>query len=184
VTGRYNPNFVGIFPGDVPQYVIVVKLTAPQSAIYAAETAAPVSKVILEAALAARDAALDRSKLAESAAPPRKDSAARTPVVQSVHAEGEVVPAVGLEAPSRTGTVPYVVTLPVRRAPTRALPPRAIPDIRGLTLRDAVHSLHSAGFRVQLAPSAPSAGSGYLATAPSAGILAPIGALVRLHFSN
>jgi cell division protein FtsI (penicillin-binding protein 3) len=187
VTGRYNPNFVGIFPGDVPQYVIVVKLTAPQSAIYAAETAAPVSKVILQAALAARDAALDRSKLAVSAAPARRDSVWRSPIVQAVHAEGEVGPAVGSEAPNRSGTVPYVVTLPLRRAAARLLPPRAIPDIRGLTLRDAVHSLHSAGFRVQLAPSAPSAPSaeaGYLATAPSAGMLAPIGALVRLHFSN
>ncbi|HEY5061068.1 MAG TPA: hypothetical protein VII52_06000, partial [Gemmatimonadaceae bacterium] len=88
------------------------------------------------------------------------------------------------EAPSRAGSVPYVVTLPLRRAPARALPPRAIPDIRGLTLRDAVHSLHSAGFRVQLAPFAPAAGARYLATAPSAGMLVPIGALVRLHFSN
>ena len=33
VSGRYNPNFVGLFPGDNPQYVIVVKLTAPQAAI-------------------------------------------------------------------------------------------------------------------------------------------------------
>ena len=53
VAGRYNPNFVGLFPGDAPQYVIVVKLTAPQSSIFAAETAAPVTKAILEAALAA-----------------------------------------------------------------------------------------------------------------------------------
>lgn len=184
VTGRYNPNFVGIFPGDVPQYVIVVKLTAPQSAIYAAETAAPVSKVILEAALAARDAALDRSKLAVSAAPPRKDSVWRAPVVRSVYAEGELGPTIGVEPPSRTGSVPYIVTLPLRRAPASSQPSRQIPDIRGLTLRDAVRSLHSAGFRVQLTPSAPSAGSGYLATAPSAGMMAPIGALVRLHFYN
>src|SRR6185437_10176273 len=64
--GQYNPNFVGLFPGDKPQYVIVVKLTAPHTSIFAAETAAPVTKAILEAALAARDAALDRAKLASS----------------------------------------------------------------------------------------------------------------------
>ena len=55
VLGRYNPNFVGLFPGDNPQYVIVVKLTAPQTSIFAAKTAAPVTKVILEAAIAARE---------------------------------------------------------------------------------------------------------------------------------
>ena len=37
VEGRYNPNFVGLFPGDNPQYVIVVKLTAPRSSIFAAQ---------------------------------------------------------------------------------------------------------------------------------------------------
>ena len=69
IPGRYNPNFVGIFPGDNPQFVIVVKLTAPQSSIFAAETAAPVSKVILQTAIAARNAALDPSKLATSKQP-------------------------------------------------------------------------------------------------------------------
>src|SRR6185503_8491967 len=69
VACRYNPNFVGIFPADNPQYVIVVKMTAPQSSIYAAATAAPVTKVILQAAVAARDAALDRAKLASSVHP-------------------------------------------------------------------------------------------------------------------
>ncbi|HEY9228079.1 MAG TPA: penicillin-binding protein 2, partial [Gemmatimonadaceae bacterium] len=66
IQGRYNPNFVGLFPGDNPQYVIAVKLTAPQSSIFASETAAPVTKAILQAAVAARDAALDRSRLASS----------------------------------------------------------------------------------------------------------------------
>ncbi len=69
IQGRYNPNFVGLFPGDNPQYVIVVKLTAPKAAIFAAETAAPVTKAILEAAIAARNAALDRGKLASSELP-------------------------------------------------------------------------------------------------------------------
>ena len=72
VRGRYNPNFVGLFPADAPQYVIVVKLTAPQSSIFAAETAAPVTKAILQAAVAARDAALDRAKLASSVVPSRR----------------------------------------------------------------------------------------------------------------
>ena len=70
VAGRYNPNFVGMFPGDNPQYVIVVKLTAPQSSIFAANTAAPVTKMILAGGdCGARRGARSR-ELASSMVPP------------------------------------------------------------------------------------------------------------------
>jgi hypothetical protein len=51
---------------------------------------------------------------------------------------------------------------------------RAVPDVRGLSLRQAVHALHAAGFRVAL--SAGTSGE----TSPAAGALAPAGALIRL----
>jgi len=55
-----------------------------------------------------------------------------------------------------------------------------VPDVHGLLLRDAVRSLHSAGFRVQLAR-----GTGATAaTSPAAGALAPTGTLVRLLFDH
>ncbi len=177
VAGRYNPNFVGIFPGDAPQYVIVVKLTAPQHGFYSAETAAPVTKAILQAAIAARDAALDRSKLASSTVESRTsasrdlhdDAKPRAPraAVQAAAAE----PAVADPAP-----VKFVAALPVRpdsEAPSEA---RRVPDVRGLTLRAAVRSLHNAGFRVRLVRASANA------TTPSAGELAPQGTLVRLLF--
>ena len=200
VAGRYNPNFVGLFPGDNPQYVIVVKLTAPQAAIYAAETAAPVTKAILEAALAAKNAALDRSKLASSEVMARVDSGravkqagsaassrtlARVETAADLSRETVASPASASMAP--TGELsdsaapaksePYGVTLPARPA----LPPprvvHAVPDIRGLGLRDAVRSLHNAGFRVQLAR-----GSGQPSTSPASGAMAPTGTLVRLLY--
>jgi hypothetical protein len=71
--------------------------------------------------------------------------------------------------------VPEVVSLGQRKSSTRvAEPPRAIPDIRGLSLRDAVRSLHSAGFHVLLVRGTDGA------TEPAAGSLAPAGAIVRL----
>ena len=196
VRGRYNPNFVGIFPADAPQYVIVVKLTAPQSSIYAAETAAPVTKVILQAAIAARDAALDRGKLASSMIPSRKPVVVET-VEQAGSPETRVAAAptapVSLdsspsEPPRATSFAPFVVTLPLRPQPAPPKAVHAIPDVRGLDLRDAVRSLHSAGFRVQLGKGlADRAASGALAgtsttTTPAAGELAPTGSLVRLLF--
>jgi cell division protein FtsI (penicillin-binding protein 3) len=180
VQGRYNPNFVSLFPGDNPQYVVVVKMTAPQSSIYAASTAAPVTKAILQAAIAARNAALDRSMLASSVRPTKRDSIRQSGEVRALDVAGgrEGTVAALPDTKRETGTLPFVVTLPARPEISRPKVMRAVPDVRGLVLRDAVRSLHSAGFRVQLAR-----GSGETTTTPSAGALAPTGTLVRLLFS-
>ncbi|HEY4218386.1 MAG TPA: penicillin-binding protein 2 [Gemmatimonadaceae bacterium] len=184
-TGQYNPNFVGLFPGDNPQYVIVVKLSAPTSSIFAASTAAPVSKVILEAAIAARDAALDRSKLASSVLPAKRDTTHRL-ATRAESELGQLLRSARGDAPGSDGSIPFIVTLPVQPSPPVPKLIKPIPDVRGLNLRDAVRSLHSAGFHVQLARDAGSgtgaAGSGE--TTPAAGALAPAGTIVRLHFAN
>jgi cell division protein FtsI (penicillin-binding protein 3) len=181
VEGRHNPNFVGLFPGDNPQYVIVVKMTAPRTSSYAAETAAPVTKAILEAAVAAQAVGLDRTRLAASMVPTKKDTALRTSVSQAG------VPAVAMaddDTSKRTLRAPFVVTLPVARPKPPARVAKAIPDVRGMALRDAVRSLHSAGFRVQLAQTGTAGlgGNASVATSPAAGELAPTGTLVRLLF--
>ncbi|HTR76684.1 MAG TPA: penicillin-binding transpeptidase domain-containing protein, partial [Gemmatimonadaceae bacterium] len=174
VPDRYNPNFVGLFPCDAPQYVIVVKLTSPHSSIYAASTAAPVTKTIIQAALAARDAALDRAELAASrqSAPAQSDApdhpAASVSLAQGESAAGDWARL----APS----APFVVTLPARRDSSVDGPPRPVPDVRRLTLRAAVRALQTAGFRVQLLRAA------VTATLPASGVIAPAGAVVKLEF--
>jgi membrane peptidoglycan carboxypeptidase len=185
VAGRYNPNFVGIFPGDNPQYVIVVKLTAPQRSIFAAETAAPVTKAILQTAIAARDAALDRSRLASSVVPQRPEvgRATRLTVEQS-GAPRESLSRFSDDSSHQRATAPFVVTLPLAKQTPPPRVSRPVPDVRGLPLRDAVRSLHDAGFRVQLASggdggAAQRAGAATV-TSPVAGALAPTGTLVRL----
>jgi cell division protein FtsI (penicillin-binding protein 3) len=188
IAGRYNPNFVGLFPGDNPQYVIVVKLTAPQSSIFAAETAAPVTKAILQAALAARDAALDRGKLASSVVPSKRDSARETvqqagmlapTVTEQVATAAPAPTAQPQPAPPEVGSEPFVVALPMSAPRPTPSVVRPVPDVRGLPLRDAVRSLHGAGFRVRIARVSGS-GSSPTSTAPAAGELAPTGTLVRL----
>jgi cell division protein FtsI (penicillin-binding protein 3) len=182
IPGRYNPNFVGLFPGDNPQYVIVVKLTAPQNSIFAAKTAAPVTKAILEAAVAARNAALDRGRLASSLVPTKKDSSPKVAIQQA--GAPRAMPATAPATQAAGQSVPYVVTLPLRREAAAPREIHPVPDVRGLDLRDAVRSLHSAGFRVQLARAAApgSAASGAAATSPSHGELVPAGSVVRLVF--
>src|SRR5918912_489706 len=73
--GNYTASFVGLFPGNDPQYVFLVKLDSPKGGHYAGgDIAAPVTQIVLRAALAARDAALDRHDLAAAEKSPDKDS--------------------------------------------------------------------------------------------------------------
>jgi cell division protein FtsI (penicillin-binding protein 3) len=167
--GNYTASFVGLFPGDDPQYVVLVKLDSPQGSHYAGgDIAAPVTNIVLRAALAARDAALNRQTLAAS----EKRDTTHTVVASAVHPE---TVAVVSPSDSDAGSVSYVVHLPAQNhtAPV-TLTPRVIPDVRGMTLRSAVHALHAAGFRVQLVASSA------MATVPGAGAVALAGTTVQL----
>src|SRR6478672_5371873 len=64
--GEHIPTFVGLFPADRPQFVILVKIDNPRGAYVGGLTAAPVTKAVLQAALASRHAALDLGGLAAS----------------------------------------------------------------------------------------------------------------------
>jgi cell division protein FtsI (penicillin-binding protein 3) len=158
--GSYTASFVSLFPAEDPQYVILVKLDNPRTDIFGGKTAAPVSKIVLQAALAARDAALDRSTLASPESLVRVED---TTAVHLAASDDDTLPPAILDV-GRT-----------RRAAPQALPARAIPDVHGLTLRAAVYALHRGGFRVQL--------DGFgspVATAPAAGTIASQGSLVRV----
>lgn len=193
---QYNPNFVGLFPADAPQLVVVVKLSGPKGNFYGGATAAPVTRTILQAALAARDAALDRSELAGEAKSGTADAGASPLdgrpefVTQSgrsakgarllVAAAGRAVEGGVLDtAGSSARAVVLDVPPPLDRG-RPAPPPRGVPDVRGMTLRQAVRSLHSAGFRVQLARGAFTRS----VTDPAPGSLAPAGSLIRLRYTR
>jgi membrane peptidoglycan carboxypeptidase len=165
-TGEYTASFVGFFPADEPQYVVLVKIDQPTGAYYGGQTAAPVTRAVLEAAIAARDAALDRRALAS-----RESLEALTqpgPHAENL-AEAERVAEAQLPA--------HVVELPLSHshAVARAAP-RPVPNVRGMRIRDAVHMLHRAGFRVQLSAATGAAAN----TWPHAGAVLREGSLVRL----
>jgi len=127
--GQYTASFAALFPADDPQLVVVMKIDNPQKGSYfAAQTAAPVTRSMLEQALAARTVALDRARLSNVA-----PTAERAP----------------LEEPD--GVVPYVVTIPTPVPlpdSERVQPARAVPDVTGRPLREAARTLHRRGFRV------------------------------------
>jgi cell division protein FtsI (penicillin-binding protein 3) len=187
--GNYTASFVGLFPGNDPQYVVLVKLDSPKGGHYAGgDIAAPVTKIVLRAALAARDAALDRHDLAVSEKPvPRKGSATDAEgAATGIAANDKRIPRPDADSYDPNGNVAaehpaeatstYMVDLPARGVTTPvAIAPRAVPDVRGLSVREAVRALHTAGFRVTIAGRA---GSG---TAPAAGSVLPPGTLIQLN---
>jgi cell division protein FtsI (penicillin-binding protein 3) len=193
--GNYTASFVGLFPGSDPQYVVLVKLDSPKGAHYAGgDIAAPVTQVVLRAALAARDAALDRRDLAASEKtsvakdeqPRSRESSARDER-KGFRRNNERTVRSGSESydPNRNvavrdsseATTSFTMDLPA--SPTSkpsvvGMSPRPIPDVRGLSIREAVRVIHGAGFRVRLVAT-PSAG-----TFPGAGTISAPGTVVQL----
>ncbi len=181
VTGAYTASFVGLFPADKPQLVILVKLDNPRDGYYGGKVAAPVFRQVALGAIAARDASLDLAQLAGSqriAAAP--DSAVARPLARNdgatlAEAKSADIATIPTTASGDTAAVPFVVRLDAPRHQAAVLTaPRPVPDVHGLPLRRAVLTLHEAGFRV-------SVGDGPAgATLPAAGAMARPGSIVRL----
>lgn len=182
VAGNYTASFVGVFPAEKPQFVVLVKFDSPRGGYFGGDIAAPVTAVVLRAALAARDAALNRAELAsvERDVPlprPERDSAVGAMSALALAHDSNaatVLPSAPREEPLPSAA--KLVRLPFaghRVEPDRSL--RAIPEIRGLTTRDAVRALHGAGFRVTLV------GKQGGLTIPAAGTLLPGGSIVKLQ---
>ena len=148
-TGEYFASFVGFFPAEDPQLVVMVKLDRPQGAYYGGSTAAPVTRATMEAILAARDTPIDRRALVEVA---RAQELAVTPR----RGNGGEVPPVARFAELLLGENPgsnaiqgsnvsawRESVLPEDRTVVR------VPDVLGLPVRAAARRIHEAGLRVE-----------------------------------
>ena len=154
IKGRYYASFVGFFPADDPQLVVFVKLDSPQGTYYGGTTAAPVTRAMMEGALAARQTPLDRSALVRSLRRPT-----RTPQ-EGASGQSESTPVKFATLPTQGGTRPSSSSAPTdaiaRSTMTEHLateaPPEgrlSVPDVTGLPARTAVRRLHALGFRVR-----------------------------------
>ena len=172
LAGRYYASFVGFFPADDPQLVVFVKLDSPRGAYYGGTTAAPVTRAMMEGALAARHTPLDRSALMRSLR-----RSARVPLRGAADGPSAVpVRFANLAANAETrANVGSAEAEPLVRSRGRLLTePRSgqrpseggvsVPDVAGLPARTAVRRLHALGFRVRWEGSGAVTG-----TAPAAG---------------
>ncbi|HET7023758.1 MAG TPA: penicillin-binding transpeptidase domain-containing protein [Gemmatimonadales bacterium] len=153
VQGEYVASFAALFPADDPQLVVIVKLDAPRGE-FGGATAAPVTRTMLEQALASRRVAIDRSRLTERLA-------SSLPVAA---------------APDPTDPDPSMVVIPWPPVPdSAASTPVTVPAVIGSTVRQASLALHRRGFRVDLR------GLGLVErTDPGAGASAPRGTTITV----
>jgi cell division protein FtsI (penicillin-binding protein 3) len=130
VPGEYTSSFAALFPADRPQLVVIVKLDNPKGAYYGGETAAPVTRAMLEQALASRRVAINRGRLAPL------DAVAPDSVAWAA-------------PPAPAGTPVVTVSWPYRVEATSAaaLP---VPAVTGRSVREAALALHRRGFRMSL----------------------------------
>jgi cell division protein FtsI (penicillin-binding protein 3) len=170
---RYYASFVGIFPAQDPQLVLVVKIDDPKGAYFGGSVSAPVVRSILEAALATPGVSVDRSRLADVALP-------RRGIVRPVADTSTAAPRVdGAPLPGAVVAWPPAAAGPADRGDSGPKSGREVPNVAGLSLRAAARALHRAGFEVRVQ------GWGRVGvTTPSAGTAAPPGSTVTVYASE
>jgi len=182
--GSYFSSFGAYFPADDAQLVVFVKLDSPQGAYYGGATAAPVTRSMMEAALAARQTPLDRRALlrAQRTAPLPPPHSTATPVAfasasdapaQSLAGDGAVAAHDLPSAPE----APWLQLQMLELSGTAQSLDGAVqvPDVTGLPLRVAARRLHTAGLRVTW-----DGGAAVFGTLPSAGSRVQPGDTVHL----
>jgi cell division protein FtsI (penicillin-binding protein 3) len=151
---QYTASFAALFPADDPQLVVIVKIENPRGEYYGGLTAAPLTKTMLQQALASHRVAIDRTVLATA---------------ESAQASA---PTRGAPATARPPAVVVPWPRPRSAAERGALP---VPELQGTNVREAALALHRLGFRVDLR------GRGRVSgTAPAAGQPAARGSTVTV----
>ena len=173
--GDYYSSFVGFFPAVDPQLVVLVKVDRPRGGVYyGGATAAPVTRATLESILAAQQAPLNRSALAEIAqgqARPRGGPPPGGPTPSRFASLPLAADGAALGAP---GHGPSGLEKGGLDAPDGAAGVR-VPDVTGMPARVAARRLHELGLRIRWEGSGPVS-----LTLPPPGSLLHVGDTVRL----
>jgi membrane peptidoglycan carboxypeptidase len=146
--GQYYSSFVGFFPADDPQLVVLVKLQNAQGAYYGGAIAAPVTRETLEAILAARRSPLDLRAVAKVARGETRGgtgSVIRSGVTGS--SEGLALRFASLSTMVAPELPAPVIDFVAPAEGSENLVP--VPNVAGLPVRTAVRRLHALGLRVE-----------------------------------
>ena len=143
----YQASFVGYFPAENPLYSCIVVVSAPSNSVYYGNlVAGPVFKEISDKVYSTaffRDFATDKNE----------DKQALAPDAGNGYREdiNQVLRDLGISY-RRTSNDSWVTTREsgdtIRLAPVKLMPGQ-VPDVRGMTLRDAMFLLENSGLRVE-----------------------------------
>jgi cell division protein FtsI (penicillin-binding protein 3) len=133
-SGRYVASFVGYIPADDPQLVVLAKLDDPKSTIYGGAAAAPVSRTVMQAIVAAQESGFLSGQLSRGSSA-GYDWSSPTPM------------AVVDRSPYRFASADEVQIVTASQIESSEV---AVPDVRGRALRTAITLLHEAGLEVEL----------------------------------
>ncbi|NVO84178.1 penicillin-binding protein [Hymenobacter terrestris] len=151
-TRTYSTSFCGYFPADKPKYSCIVVVDSPKNGrIYGGDVAAPVFRELADKAMA-RDAASERPLLAR--APVRRSP---VPLVKA-GLQDELTMMFSQLGVRHQATAPTEDWVRTARPDSQAadvqlrpllLRPGRVPNVEGLTLRDALFLLENRGLRVR-----------------------------------
>lgn len=161
---RYAASFVGFTPADDARLLVLTRLIDPQGEYYGGLTAAPVSRTTLEAALATRGLSLPRREAPSSSIRQVSWNSSRS------SESGQFLLAAsdqGVSSPASPAPEASEVSMEGRRV---------LPDLRGLSVREAVNRLHELGLHVR-----PGATGQVRNTGPAAGARVAVGDTVILR---
>ena len=143
--GKYYTSFIGYFPANNPKYSMITVVDTPQGdnidLLYAGAVAAPVFKEVADR-IVAYDIRMH--------APIRSGGRQARPAgaVVAGYADDLHTISTTLNMDSEPSTEGWVETANNGRWKSRPTRPDQVPDVRGLTLRDALFLLENRGFRV------------------------------------
>lgn len=138
-SGAYWSSFGGFFPAEDPQLVVFVKLERPQGAYYGGAVAAPVTRAIMQAALAAEAADIDRARLVQSGRPFESPSSLGS---------GAVFAAREMGSPPRVLDGPEIPSSSESVGSKLHGDGISVPHLEGVPSRVAISQLHALGLRV------------------------------------
>ena len=167
--GHYRLAFCGMFPYDKPKYTCMVLISDPKPGVRSAEmTSGTVFRNIAEKMYSRGWLGNSSSFHAEADGTP-VSAKGKTPVLYG-----------GMDGSRRGKVKGFISATSVESFRTPAATAKGtVPDVRGLSVRDALRILSKAGYKVK------AGGSGYVATqTPAPGTAAPAGSRVALSLET
>ena len=145
--GRYYTSFIGYFPADKPKYSVIAVVDNPhqgenKGTLYAGAVSAPVFKAVADR-IVASDIQMHAPIKANTSQPQSSTAGLLAGYADDLHTIGSA-----LHIRNEPSTEGWVEATPSGRWKSRPTRTDQVPDVRGLSLRDALFLLENHGYKV------------------------------------